>query len=560
MMPLLYLRRSLRELSRYSQVLAVLVRYGFGDLVQQVRLDRLRLFRRLTRARGEVANLSREKRIRLAFQALGPTFIKLGQILSTRPDLLSADLEEELAHLQDDVPPVPYAAVERVLAEEFAASGSPLGPFREFEREPIAAASVAQVHRAVLEDGTEVAVKIRRPGIRRMIEVDLVVLRRLAGLLARFLSDAELYDPLGVVDQLGRTIHRELDFAREGRQCEQFGKILRADPHVRVPRVHWAATTRRVLTLDFVRGIKISELVNHPVGSFDLPEIARRGADVVLKTVFRHGVFHGDPHPGNILVSKDGVLNLLDFGIVGYLEDDMRERILDLMIAVVRNDVALAAAAITALGNVSPDTDLRALRFDLRDFLETYRALPLRLLRVGEVIRDMVRMITRHRIRIPAELAVLAKVLVELDGLGRRLHPDFNMVEHVKPFIKERVKERYDPRRLATQVIEAGMDTARLLRTLPSDVSRILESVREGRLELSVIHRETDPVTGALREMLGRLACGIFAAGVVVAGAVLVSSDVQPLAWGLSVPGLLGLAAGLLLGLRCLLGARARGG
>jgi ubiquinone biosynthesis protein len=554
--PLDRLTLPFRELARYRQVLFVLVRYGFGDVVEQLGLQRLiRLLPRRAHSPSNLTGMSRERRIRLVFEELGPTFVKLGQVLSTRPDLLTPELEEELSRLQDDLPAVPPADVEELLAEEFPGI-APRDRFRDFDPVPIAAASIGQVHRATLADGTPVAVKIRRPRIERQIEVDLRILHRLAGLLGRFLAGAELYDPVGLVEEFARTIRRELDLAREARQCERFQRVFAGDAGVGVPKVFWERTTSRCLTLEFVNGVKISRIAAEDGAGFDRSQLARRGAGVVLKMVFTHGVFHGDPHPGNILVDHRGKLWLLDFGIVGYLDEVSRRQILDLLTGFVRRDTMRVLHAVVAIGRTDADLDLRALRFDLNELIESYHNLPLHQMVLGQIIRDVLGVIGRHQIRLPADLAMLSKVLVELDGLGRRLDPTFNLVEQVRPFLIERLRSRLNPQNVARELLKVSEDALDLLRSLPSDVSRILSLVKENKLEIGVVHREADPIAGAVRAASDRLVRTVLAAGLVVGSAILLAAKMPPLLHEFSVAGVTLLLAGLALALRVLQKAR----
>ncbi|MFO0982614.1 MAG: AarF/UbiB family protein [Planctomycetota bacterium] len=397
--------------------------------------------------------------------------------------------------------------------------------------------------------------KIRRPGIERQIG------GRPAHPAAHRRAAQPVPDRRRAVRSAGRSMSSRAPSGASSTSCARgasasaFQRIFAHDPSVRAgaARVLGANHERRCLTLELMVGAKISEIAASTTAAFDRAELARRGADMVLKTVFVHGVFHGDPHPGNILVSEDGVLQLIDFGIVGYLDDVSRRQLLDLMAGFVRRDTVRVMDAVLAIGRTRPDVDLRALRFDVHDLIESYHSLPLNQVRVAQVIRDLITIVARHQIEIPADLAVLAKVLVELDGLGRRLDPHFNMVEHVKPFVRERIRSAINPENIARELLKSGEDLISLLRALPGDLHRVLTLVKENRLEFGVVHRDTDPITSAIRKAFLRLAGGVFATGLIVGATVLIAAKVPPLIRGFSIPGLVLLVGGGAIALRGML-------
>lgn len=431
----------------------MLLNHGFGDLVDRIGLKNVwyrwrRLFSR--KPSEPVRHLKLVERVRLTLESLGPTYIKFGQVMSTRPDLVPHEMLAELLKLQENVPPFSSeVAVERVERE----LGRPISElFATFERAPLAAGSLGQVHRATHFDGTPLAVKIRRPGAVRSVERDLSLMHEIAVLIERHIAEARIFDPVGLVNHFARSIRRELNFAREGRTMDEFRRLFRQDATLYVPHVFWELTTDAVLTMEFIDGLRIDETEAQAACGLSPADLAANGARIFMKQAFEFGVFHGDPHPGNIRIRRDGTICLLDYGMVGMLDERMREQLIDLLLAVSQQDVDAAVKLVLQLGEAGREIDRPLLQVDMRDFVVNYYGVELERLNVGRMLSDFVSILANHGIRCPGSLMLLIRALVTLEGIGRGLDPAFNLATHLQPFVERMVRARYHPLRMAERM------------------------------------------------------------------------------------------------------------
>jgi ubiquinone biosynthesis protein len=511
-------------LRRYREIAGVLMRHGLGDVASMLGITR---FRALARARPNLP-ASRNVRIRLALEELGPTFIKFGQALSVRGDLLPPDLVAELSKLQDDVPPLADGVAEREIQTALDAPISEL--FAAFDPVPVAAASIAQVHEAVLPDGRLVAVKVRRPDIAGIIEDDLAALAHLARVAERHLPDAALYSPAALVARFARTIRRELDLAREGRMIERFAANFTGHEEIVFPRVEWAFTRPTVLTMEYINGAKLDEPDTWPEGT-DPAAIARCGADVLLQQILVDGLFHADPHPGNIFVLPGNVIALLDFGIVGRVDESMRERLADLVAVLGRRDAERSAALLVTIAEAPAGVRMSDLEADIADLIDAYAGVSLQEVRLGEVVGRILDLVSAHRLKLPPDLMLLIKALVTIEGVGRQLDPDFRMIEHAAPFATRVGLERYSAPALAGRAMHAGREAAAALASLPHEVTGLARQLRSGQLSVNVLHRDADRVTRDLDRVSSRITSAILVAGLVVGGALIAQRATSGLSW-----------------------------
>jgi ubiquinone biosynthesis protein len=540
---------------RYSEIVSVLVKYGFVDAVEALHLrPYLAAGRRILSALGHDGHPepSRAVRLRLALEELGPTFIKFGQALSMRADLLPPDVVAELALLQDSVPALQAGVAEQAVEQ---ALNYPLQDvFFEFDPEPLAAASIAQVHRATLRSGELAAVKVRRPGIEAVIEADLAILADLARLAERYLPDAALYSPGALVEEFARTIRREQDLVREGRLIERVAAQFAGDPTVRFPRICWPLTTPAVLTMEFLEGVKVSSVGSEEAPDLDPQLVARRGADAVLKQILVNGLFHADPHPGNILVLPGSVVAFIDFGIVGRINRQMRDWLAETIMAVHRHDADRLAEIVAAVATPLRPVDMRELSRDLEEMLDTYADLALRDLSLGALFGSITDAMARHRLKLPADLLLLIKSVTTIEAVGRQLDPTFKIVEHATPLVESLIEQKLTPQALALRTADAGHEVLSALRTLPSNLAEITRKIRADGMQVQFVHRNLDFFVREMDRSSNRLSFAVVIAAIVIGSSIVVHAAAGPQAFGYPLLGLAGFVAAGVLGIGLAIG------
>jgi ubiquinone biosynthesis protein len=535
-----------RNVNRWREILGVLSKYGLAGWLSRSRLSTpLHGFFK-TRNGEALANASRETRIRLALEELGPTFIKLGQVMSTRPDLVGAELAEELEKLQTSVPADPPEAVAELIEEEL---GRPLDDiFLEFCETPVASASIGQVHRARLQSGEDVAVKVQRRHIARVVRVDLDILQGLAQLAER-LPDLEGYRPCATVAEFQRALRRELDFDRERRHMDEFRRRFADSPLVRIPRPMAALSTDRVLVMEWLEGVPLSSPRAIAESGIDLAAVARHGAELYLEMIFRHGLYHADPHPGNLLLLENEAIGLLDYGNVGRIDDALREDIEELLLAIVAQDRERLGSVVMRVGTTPPGLDEAGLNVDLAEFVAQYGHQPVERFELAAALREMTEIVRRHRIVLPASMTMLLKVLVMLEGAARRLSPTFSLVEVLQPYRAKMLARRLSPTRQWRKARRIAYEMEQLAEVFPRRMRDILQQVQSGRFDVHLDHRGLEPSVNRL--VLGMLTSALFLGSV-----LMVTNDVLPLGFwpmdGISAPGLLGVGLSAALGLRIL--------
>jgi ubiquinone biosynthesis protein len=508
-----------------------LARHGLGWLVLQLGLGDLIPFQRgLLGHPRRAAAYTRPEHFRLALEDLGATFIKLGQILSVRPDLLPPDYVAEFARLQDAAPPVAYPEVAAVIEEELGKPPDAL--YAGFEHVPRASASIGQAHAARLPDGTAVIVKVQRPGIAHVVEQDLAVLSDLVRLAATRTPLGEYYDPEALIAEFAYTLRNELDYRREGRNADRIRRDLRDEPALRVPRVYWEYTTPRVLTVEEVRGIKVDDLAALRAAGHDLHRIAENSARIMLAQVFEHGFFHADPHPGNFFVLPGDVIGLVDYGMVGRLDEELRDRLLRLMVALMRRDTSRLVEELTEMGVTRGRLNRRAFKRDLDQFIDEYYDLPLAEMAAAQTFNEVIAIAFRHHLQLPGDLMLLVKVIAMSESLGAQLDPDFQLLPFAEPYIREFWWERRAPISLAKRMAEGLSDTVDLGLDLPLRLRSLLNQVERGEVTVTARQKGWKEPVAELNRIGNRLAMSILVASLIIALGLLMLIY-HPQAWAL---------------------------
>ncbi len=551
MLPILRVNRNIRTIRRYRTILGVLIKYGFGHFVEQLNIDYyLELGKRIvTRDRmpKELERYSQPQRLRLAMEELGPTFIKLGQLLSTRPDVLGQEYIQEFSKLQDKVPAVAVEKVKEQIQRELGYPADEL--FAEFSEKPLAAASIAQVHRGRLKSGEEVVFKVRRPGITKIVETDIDVLMGLAYLIEQHVPAIALYDPIGLVKEFRRSILREMNFTREGRTVDRFAVNFADNPTVYIPKTYWDYSGEIVLTLEYVPGIKISQLDELKAAGYDLKEIAQRGADAFLKQVLEYGLFHADPHPGNIFVLPDHVICMLDYGMIGRLGQDLKDQLLDLLQALLEKDVDRIISHLLYSGELTDTADLKNLKRDLHDFIEDYYDLVLQDIKIGRLFSEFIEILTHHQIHYPPDYMMLAKALVIMEGVGRQLDPDFNMIAHMRPYVNKLIIERFSPKNMTMQASKIAHAYTALAKNLPHDIKEFLNRLNRNQFKIDLEHRGLEKLVTDLDRSSNRVSFALVIGSLIVGSSLVMQIDKGPMVFGFPLLGLLGYSIAGLLGL-----------
>ncbi len=538
-----------RHLRRYQEIARVLIKYGFGEIVDQLDLTSyLSLPRRLLRREAvERPHLTAPERIRLAIEELGPTFIKFGQIMSTRPDLIPPAYIAELEKLQDTVAPAPWEAIKQEIEEEL---GAPLDEvFASLETEPVAAASLAQVHHATLPGGEDVVVKVQRPNIEGIIETDLEILFDLARLLQERTPLGELYDLPEITEDFAVTLRAEMDYRREGRNADRFRRNFADEEYLYIPQVYWDYTTRRVIVFERISGIKIDDIEALDAAGFDRHQIALNCARIIVKEILVDGFFHADPHPGNFFVMDGEIIGAMDFGLVGHLSKRLKEDLVRLFIVAVRLDSEGIVEQLIRMSAAQRRVDREGLRRDLERLLTKYQGLPLKEIRAQEVVNEIMPVAYRHHLRLPSDLWLLGKTLGMMEGVGLKLDPDFDIFAVSQPYVNQLVRQMTSPRAWGQKLLKGTTDWGELFTSLPRRIPRILDQVEEGEVEISLKIKEIDRSLSKLDRIANRLSVSILVAAFIVGLALLLPTFISNQVVWILVPAGFAFVAASILGL-----------
>ena len=540
-------RRTQQRIERSGRIAEILIQYGFGFVVEQLGLTGPGWLRRSVGRPATVERLSVYERVRCMLEELGPTFVKFGQVLSTRADLLPPGLIVELDKLQDEVPPFPFSIVRTVVETELGDTLENL--FLEFVPEPFAAASIGQVHRAVLPDGTQVVVKVQRPGVEKEAEADLLIMHDLAHLAARRTDWGKNYSVEELVDEFGYQLREQLDYTIEGRHTDRFRRIMMDVPRMYVPKVFWEYSSRRLLTTEFVEGIKLDKFQLLDEVGLDRRDLAATFVEIMATQALSYGFYHADPHPGNLMATSNGTIIFVDFGMVGYLDEDLKEQLLSLILSVVQNDVDGIVYALLSIGIVEHRIDQAQLRADIRKVLRKYYEMPLAEVPLVEAMNEMFALATRYEVRFPADLTLLTKVALMVEGLATQLDPDMSIVDVAQPFALRIQRERLSPRNWLKEASRELRAIYRLTHGLPARLDALLQLLESGDF---TVRAELPQLTSILRSVaviVNRVAAAMIVAAMLVASTLVLRADsAGPVVFDVPILAVIGFVGSLIMG------------
>ena len=538
-----------RTLSRLSEIAQVMVRHGFGYFFEAHRLTDLIPGRSSSAGMDTVGPSSaRGQHLREVFEELGPSFVKFGQLLSTRPDLVPPDIIAELRALQDDVRPFPFEQAERVIEEELGNSIDRL--FLDFEPIPVAAASIGQVHRATLPNGRTVAVKVQRPGAVRQVEADLALLYQAARLLKERVHAFDFVDARSLVDEFARQIRQELDYRLEGRNAQAFHRNFAGDPHVQVPKVYWTYSRARVLTLEWLDGTQLADVDSLDLTLQERRELAYLVTETWMTMIFRHGFFHGDPHPANVLVLKEaGTIGLVDFGAAGTLSDDDMSKLTRLFIDAAAENVDMLPRRLADLGVRYPKEREQEFLAELREMYYRYYGASLAEIDPIQVIREAFQLIYTMNLRLPTRYLLLDRAIATLGSVGIELYPDFNVFEVARPYARALMLERFSPERVAKRAQRDAIRYAQILREAPYQLNDLVEQMRDGRIEVGFVHKGLDDFLEQMQRVFNRLVVALIVTGGLIGSSLIgIFAKAGPQLFGINAISIVGFALSAVLG------------
>ncbi len=544
--------RGIKDLQRFRDIVLVFLRYGYTDIAEALNLPGTLGIpsKRLREEQERFQDLESPERLRLAFEELGPTFVKLGQILSTRPDFVPEEFIKELTKLQYGASTLPYEEVIEVIETELRAPVSKF--FKSVNRRPLGAASIAQVHKARLKDGRVVVLKVQRPGIDEVVQVDLEIMAYLASLIEDHLEGWKLHAPVRVVEEFAKVMRQELDFRQEAGHIDRFAWQFESDEQVFVPKVHREASTSRVLTMDFVGGSKFSELVQQEAVD-DGEALASRLTDLMMRQVFSHGFFHADPHPGNIHLLDDGRVCFLDYGMMGFLDERSREAFVDLVRAIGTRNERTVTSALLRMTDRGGESAKPGLEGEIADFMHQHLFRPLGQLDAGLMFSQLLSITTKYELRVAPSYFVMLKSLSLTESIVKKFHPEHDVIGQAKPILREIRLRRMHPGRLTETFLEFGLEVGDLLREFPTEVRRVMNILKHGDAKVTFKHDGLEPAVQAWDRVSNRLSFAIVLAALIIGSSLIIHAEIPPTWQGVPVIGLVGFLLAALMGFTLLI-------
>ena len=546
--------RTLKSGKRLHQIINVFLKYGFGQIIDQVHLGRYIPFKKRLKSFGAWPGLKGPtvpERLKLAFAELGPTFIKLAQVLSSRPDLITIEYANELKKLQDEVPPFPAEQAINIIERELKLPLDRL--FSRFNENPIAAASIAQVHTATLLDGTHVVVKVQRPFIKEHIESDINILSGLSRLIDRHVPESKFFNPTGIVNEFARTVRKELDFMEEARNCFRFKRNFEKNPDIFIPKAFMEFTTEKVFVMEIIDGIRIDDLESIEAMGLDRSKLAKIGVDAYFKQVLEDGFFHADPHSGNIFALPDGRIAFLDFGIVGKVSEELKEILANTFIALIKRDFDRLIDQYIELGIVPDDIDMDAFRRDfkseLRDLLEPLYGMTIQEIDFAKYLETITHLAIDHNLRIPTDLLMINKSMLILDNLGRQLDPNFDFIAAAEPYASKIIKSKLSPSKFFEKAQKNVMELGDFAFLFPKQIKQIVKKVLKDDIHVKMYHVNLPEFIRDMDKSSNRISFAMVVSAMLISSAIMHATGVPPTIFGISVLGLTAFAFASLLGI-----------
>ncbi len=529
---------------RYRQIMNVLIKYGFGYIVEKAGII---LPKGITRENVDpTGKMTTAQKVVMMLQELGPTFVKLGQVLSTRPDLIPKDYIEELKKLQDNVAPFSFKEVKDQIEEDLGDKTNQV--FLSIEEKPLAAASIGQVHRAVLKNGQDVVVKVRRPGIDKIITADLEIMLNLARLIEKHIPEVRIYDPVGKIEEFSDAMHKELDFTREGFNIDKFRQNFEGDETIYVPKVFWEATAQKVLTIEYIKGYKVTELDEIINNDLDRKQIAVNGAKAMMKQIFIHGFFHADPHPGNIIIRPDGKIVFIDFGIVGRIDKYTKNKLADLIVGIINKDTKKIIGVLLELSQAEQELNISEIELDVEDLLDRYYGKDLKNIDMSKLLSEVFTIVAKYKIILPSNFTLLLKSLITIEGVGLELDPDFNIFETAKPFVNKMLRERYNPQHLLKTAVSTLQEFNKSVMLIPKLLNGLYQRTKIDSMKIDFDTRGTSKVISELNKMVNRLVFSLIVASLIIGSSLIIQADVEPFLLHYPLLGVAGFVTAGLLG------------
>ncbi len=524
--------KEVRDLNRFNQILAVLFEEGFDFLLAKIGLKhRIPFTKRLKSKLRKHQEIKPELRLRRTLERLGPTFIKFGQVLSVRPDLIPKEYSKELEKLQDSVPPFPFSDIKDIIEKEFGKSLEHL--FLHFEKKPIASASISQVHAAMLKTGEKVAVKVQRPHVKKIMETDIDIMYYFANLLERNIDKIKKYKPAKIVSEFKEWTEKELDFRLEARNAKRFYQNFKGSKSVHIPKVYDEFTTEKVLTLEFIDGIELHNIKEIKKRNLDFARIINNGFEAILTQVFVHGIFHADPHPGNMIIMKDNSIAFVDFGIVGYFDEKLKNKSVDLLYGIVEQDDELIIDTLLSMGMESEDIDFEQLKTDIGFIIQPLQHSSIKEIKVSKILEEILDTALSHNLRVPASFVLFGKTIITLEGVALEYDPDFKMVETTKPFIEKIVARRASPLYVWKSFMHNINRYRKFADEFPEKAERALDKIQRGTIKVDIEDTDIKKLSLEIDKSSNRVSYGLLVAALLITSAILVNVEKGPSIFGI---------------------------